>query len=313
MTVLAANLSARLLAFILTACLAGCALPSLNRDSPVPVLQFEQVCPDRPEVVSPGISRYVTSRTLVYTAPAEDGPGYPLGRLTDYSGPWLLEGIWEDFQTRFRLCSADGEDCTEGHFQWLRMSAAVQGSGACGTSVWLPLHDFPLERVQDAWRTAAESLPRKNLSELTEEQAGSPASFHFSSGHAIHRPSSALDLHLCPHPRCPKLNPSINILDNRLLVAGSTTSPDGTEWYLVNTGGKSSTVWVVTSQADVRILPRSARLLNMHAKDGAAGFLHCFYLPSHAGTPHLRLPALFSRGTHAICLVDSMGEPLASP
>ncbi|MDE0672664.1 MAG: hypothetical protein OXH72_13080 [Caldilineaceae bacterium] len=54
--------------------------------------------------------------------------------------------------------------------------------------------------------------------------------------------------------------------------------------------------------------------MNKYAKDGAVGFLHCFYLAADSGTPHLRLPALLNtRGTHAICLVNDMGKPLTAP
>ncbi len=129
-------LSARFLACALTvclaslACLAGCTLSKLEEDPPVPVLEFEQVCPDSPEANSPGASHNVIipSGLLVYTWPSEDSQDYPLGR-TDDSSLWLLDGIWEDDQQPHLHCSADG-DCTETHLQWLRMSAVIQGSAA---------------------------------------------------------------------------------------------------------------------------------------------------------------------------------------
>ena len=291
-------------------CLAGCKAP------PVPVLEFEQVCPAGPEGSRPGIPHIMLSGWPVYTWPADDSQDYPLG-LTDGSSPWLLEGIWEDVHQVHRYCFADG-NCTETYTQWLRMSAVVQEPADCGLRVWVPLHDIPsAPRFPDSWHEVAQSLPRQSLMGLTGKQAEVPARPHYSVGHAIHLPSPGLDLHLCPHPRCPKLRPTIAALGNRLLVAGTTTSTDGREWYLVNTGGKNSLVWVDPSHpshVDIRILPRSTRLLDKHAKEGAAGFLHCFYLAADSGTPHLRLPAPFTtRGTHAICLVDNMGEPLTTP
>lgn len=317
MTFHVTNLSARFLTCALTvclaslACLAGCALPKLEEDPPVPVLEFEPVCLDSPEANSPGSSHNVTipSGLLVYTWPSEDSQDYPLGHTED-SSLWLLDGIWEDDQQLHMHCSADG-DCTETHPQWLRMSAVVQGCAVCGLQVWLPLHSVPPDFFPDSWHEVAKSLPKQSLTGWTGEQGELPTRLHYSADHAIHRPSSFLDLHLCPHPRCPKLRPTIEILSNRLLVVGATTSTDGTEWYMVNTGGKSSTVWVDSSQVDIRILPRATRLLNKYAKDGAVGFLHGFYLAADSGTPHLRLPALLNtRGTHAICLVDDIGKPL---